>query len=804
MSGTTARKASGVPLRFHRPVMALIATGTAAICLGASAMPASADPVRNQEWWLNSIHVTSAWAASQGAGVTVAVLSDGVNTNAADLTGAVTAGAAPTAFPTATGQYLGELGTPIASLIAGRGHGPGGKSGVIGVAPKARILSIAVTLPPNDPQLAQSTVAASLPGAIAAGIRYAVNHGATVIDLPIDPGQADSSGTAGATAAAGGSAAERDAVNFALAHKVVLVAPAGDNEATGDARNYPAAYPGVIAVGAFGSSFTKAPWSSHQSYVTLTAPGAGVIAADNSGGYQALNSTNAASAVVTGVAALIRSRYPSLTPAEVRQVLITTTTYRRAGKPANGSGYGAVDAGQAMTAAATLAAPAGRRSAAGALPREVPAALPAPASSQGIGAQILRAAEISGGVLLLLLLLIAAYVLIGRRRPGGRPVLAAEWTQRHLQSRYPHAGGSDADRMLEFFASPAPPPLLEAPATRGDRYGPAPAGGNNWPTASHGVFAPAAGRELAGSSGRQPGAPAAGEPEVAGSSDGGWHSHGPASRAVSGRAPVTGTPPWEPASAPDGELPWTAASGRHSGGAAAIEGPRQLAPDERAWDAPAYNVPADAAAAVDPGEFGYPGDDSYDRFERPDHGDLEPSDRDTGYRDLSDREPSDHEPSARGFSSPAGASPSGPYPSPLFSGAPAGPPASAGYRSPTGSGGPADFGSRPDYWPPAGGNSPVGYGSFGGYDPGAGPRDQSREFDAAAEVKIAPSGLPVRQPRATRPPGAPPMSPSGSLWEPANRDASPPSEAADYQVDRYDASGQPTFGWEADSNGESR
>jgi hypothetical protein len=233
---------------------------------------------------------------------------------------------------------------------------------------------------------------------------------------------------------------------------------------------------------------------------------------------------------------------------------------------------------------------------------------------------------------------------------------------------------------------------------------------------------------------------------------------------------------------------------------AAIEATRQpLAPDERAWDAPAYNVPADAAASVDPGEFGYPGDDSYDPFERPDHGDREP-----GYRDLSDRDLSDREPSARGFSSPAGASPSGPYQSPLFSGAPAGPPASAGYRSPTGSGAPADFGSRPDYWPPAGGNSPVGYGSFGGYDPGAGPRDQSREFDAPAEVKITPSGLPVRQPRATRPPGAPPMSPSGSLWEPASRDASQPSEPLDYQVDRYDASRQPIFGWEADSDGESR
>ena len=70
-----------------------------------------------------------------------------------------------------------------------------------------------------------------------------------------------------------------------------------------------------------------------------------------------MNSTSAASAVVAGVVALIRSRYPSLTVAEVRQALITSTTYRRAGGLADGSGYGAVNADQAMTAAAALAAP---------------------------------------------------------------------------------------------------------------------------------------------------------------------------------------------------------------------------------------------------------------------------------------------------------------------------------------------------------------------------------------------------------------------------------------------------------------
>ncbi len=272
-----------------------------------------------------------------------------------------------------------------------------------------------VTLPPDDPQLSESTVAAGIPAAIAAGIRYAVGHGATVIDLPIDPGQAGSTGTGGATAAAGGSAAEQAAVKYALAHNVVLVAPAGDDELAGDAPNYPAAYRGVIAVGAFDSAFNKAAFSSHQSYVTITAAGAGVLAAASTGGYETMNSTSAASAVVAGVVALIRSRYPGLSPASVRTALITSTRYRRAGGLAVGSGYGAVNADKAMAVAATLAARPSSRASTGAQPVQAPAPV-SPARKQGIAAQIGRAAEVSGGLLLLLLLLIAVYAATGRRR----------------------------------------------------------------------------------------------------------------------------------------------------------------------------------------------------------------------------------------------------------------------------------------------------------------------------------------------------------------------------------------------------
>ncbi|HYK66785.1 MAG TPA: S8 family serine peptidase [Streptosporangiaceae bacterium] len=526
----------GVLLKFSRPLTVLVATGTAAITIGLSAAPASADQVRSAEWWLGSLGVTSVWPASQGAGVTVAVLSDGVVKSQPDLAGAVMTAPSIPAAPVAATQFFGQQGTAIASLIAGRGHGTGGASGIIGVAPQARILSVPVTLPPNDFQLGSPTVAATIPAAIAAGIKLAVNKGASVIDLPADPGQPDSTGAGGAAAAAGGSKAEQAAVSYALAHNVVLVAPAGDNSLTTDAINYPAAYPGVIAVGAFDSAIDKAPWTSHRNYVTLTAAGSGVMAATNAGGYQPMNSTAAASAVVTGVVALIRARYPALSVADIRKALTTTTSFRRPKGLTDGSGYGALNAAKAFSVAAALGTPAKAPAGAGAQPRVTPRPAAAGAGAQSLTSQILRAGEISAGVLVLLLLVVTGYARVGRRRRTSRlpAAMAAQWTAGHTQSRYPHAPLTDADRMLELFAAPVAspdrahalePPALPATAGRPDDL---------WQADGDLFAAPL---------------PADEQPLSTPS--------GPASRAVSSRAVVAGTPPWEPAAQPEGDLPWS-------------------------------------------------------------------------------------------------------------------------------------------------------------------------------------------------------------------------------------------------------
>ncbi|WP_300613213.1 S8 family serine peptidase, partial [Trebonia sp.] len=320
--------------------------GQSARAARAAGAARSAAPSLASEWWLTALNVPAAWRAApeKGGGVTVAVLSTGVDAAHQDLAGTVTTGPDYSGSGrSAGGPYWGAEGTAVASLLAGHGHGPGGAAGITGVAPGARILSVQVTLEYDDPLNSDATITRRLPAAIAAGIRYAAGHGASVIALPLDPGTLGSP-VSGDPAAAGGSQAERAAVSYALARGVVLIAPAGDNGAGTGAVNYPAAYPGVVAVGATTRGGQLAVFTSRRSYVALTAPGAGLTVAAPDGGYTTLASTDMSAALTAGVAALIRSRFPLLSPAEVALALEDGTTRPARARLAPGSGHGALNA----------------------------------------------------------------------------------------------------------------------------------------------------------------------------------------------------------------------------------------------------------------------------------------------------------------------------------------------------------------------------------------------------------------------------------------------------------------------------
>ncbi|NLU76538.1 S8 family serine peptidase [Streptomyces sp. HNM0575] len=271
--------------------MHLVGTGalTGALLLGF-VPSAFADDIRDRQWALDFFAAEDIWQQATGKEVTVAVVDTGVDKGHPDLKGSVLAGKNYTDGKSDTIDG-GRHGTAMASLIAAHGHGAGGKSGMKGLAPEAKIMPITVPT-------------ASSYGN---GIRYAVDHGADVVNLsyagPDDQG-------------------DREAVQYAISKDAVVVAGTGNSP--GKHRNYPAAYPGVVSVGGLGRDGTMWDGSSWGSNTTLVAPAEENITANrrHESGYGITSGTSDATAYVSAAAALVREKHPDLTAGQVINRLI--------------------------------------------------------------------------------------------------------------------------------------------------------------------------------------------------------------------------------------------------------------------------------------------------------------------------------------------------------------------------------------------------------------------------------------------------------------------------------------------------
>ena len=427
-------------------------TGFAPAVATAGAPAGHGNTARDREWWLAGLHVQQAWQKTEGSGITVAILGTGVDASYPGLAGSVITGPDYTGSGRTPGSpYWGVEGTAVAAIVASHERG----SGLVGVAPAAKILSIRVTLEFNDPLASDQAISRRLPQAIANGITYAADHGARIIDLPLDPGTLGLT-SKGDPAAAGGSPAERAAVGYALSKGVVLIAPAGDDGQGPRLVNYPAAYPGVIAVGAIGRTRQLASFSSRQSYTSLTAPGVGLVTATQPTGYGTISSTSTASGIVAGLAALVLSRFPHLTVTQVTQALTESTVAGASGAglpplPARsvaGAGYGTVDAIRAVDMAAiiTTASQPHQQSAPVAAPhqpaRHAAAAPRRPAASTLAGSVLRDAVAAVAG--LIVLLVIALLVLRSRRERGRAAPADRTRTRGQHENRKPDRGRADA------------------------------------------------------------------------------------------------------------------------------------------------------------------------------------------------------------------------------------------------------------------------------------------------------------------------------------------------------------------------
>ncbi|MER5261071.1 S8 family serine peptidase [Actinosynnema sp. NPDC002837] len=300
----------------------------AAAVLIAMVVPgvARAQTIEEQQWHLTALGVSAAHATTRGDGVVVAVVDSGVDDTRPDLAGALLPG---TGFGSAAGTDGTEdndgHGTAMATLIAGRAV----DGGALGVAPGAMIMPISVGADGD-----KFTTAS-----VAEGVTWAVDHGADVINLSL-------------TSLATLTPDLLRAVNYAFDNDAVVVAGTGND---GDEHvGAPANIKGVIAVS--GTIEGNGPWpeSNTGPETVLAAPAQRIVTAvpvsvvDT--GYAEVDGTSAATALVSGAAALVRARYPDLDAGNVVNRLIATATDLLAPGRDNVTGFGQVNPVAALTA----------------------------------------------------------------------------------------------------------------------------------------------------------------------------------------------------------------------------------------------------------------------------------------------------------------------------------------------------------------------------------------------------------------------------------------------------------------------
>jgi len=255
-----------------------------------------------------------AWKQSTGSGVTVAVIDTGVDGTHPDLVDNVLEGYDASGEGSPNGwQGLGVEpmhGTEVASLIAGHGHNvsgipkiagqPGKPAGVIGVAPDAKILPISLNMVSN----AEKSIDEQIPAAV----RYAVDHGAQVINLSIGSNKTT------------WPKSWDDAFAYAEEKGVVVVASAGNRGSGITQVGAPATIPGVLTVGGVDRQREASKGSSTQGIsIGVTAPSNDMIAAAPGNKYMIWSGSSASAPLVSGLAALIKSKYPNLSAAQIIQ-----------------------------------------------------------------------------------------------------------------------------------------------------------------------------------------------------------------------------------------------------------------------------------------------------------------------------------------------------------------------------------------------------------------------------------------------------------------------------------------------------
>lgn len=255
------------------------------------ALAQQAEPISNGDQYApEKLNLPAAHRLATGNRILVAVIDSAVDASHADLAGAIAAN-----FDAAKDDDKGHShGTGMAGVIAARHT-------MLSVAPRVGLLTVHAFSSKAD--TAEATTFNILKG-----LDWAAEQGARVVNMsfagPPDPRLSQ-------------------ALLKASQKGMVLIAAAG-NAGPKSAPLYPAADPNVIAVTATDVNDALFPGANRGNYIAVAAPGVDILVPAPAGAYQFTTGTSVAAAQVSGVAALLIERNPSLTSAQVRAILMRT------------------------------------------------------------------------------------------------------------------------------------------------------------------------------------------------------------------------------------------------------------------------------------------------------------------------------------------------------------------------------------------------------------------------------------------------------------------------------------------------
>ncbi|ABR33614.1 S8 family peptidase [Clostridium beijerinckii] len=280
------------------------------------------DPGYKYEWDISYTEADKAWPLiKQKREINVAVLDTGVDYTHPDLKNRVLKSKGYN-FVDNNSDTMDDNGhgTHVSGIIAANANDNIGIAGIDGTL-DVKIIPIKVLDSNGEGDIND----------IVKGIKYAADNGADIINLSFGANEK--------------SKLIAEAISYAKSKGVFVVAAAGnDNE---DSDNISPAGDGAFTVAAMSYNYKKASFSDYGNCIKVSAPGVEILSTVP-GGYEAWDGTSMAAPVATGIAAMVKAEDPNLSPSQIEDVLDSTAKDIMSKGKDKQSGYGLIDAYNAI------------------------------------------------------------------------------------------------------------------------------------------------------------------------------------------------------------------------------------------------------------------------------------------------------------------------------------------------------------------------------------------------------------------------------------------------------------------------